>query len=126
MIVGCRLTRSVSGLYSPEMARSKEFDPRAALSAAVQAFWRDGYEKTSAWMTSWPPCASAVRACTTRLATKRELYLSALEAHRGISTQAAMQQLFASGRPLRVLIALLFGIAHESRAQIVMRGDACC
>jgi TetR/AcrR family transcriptional repressor of nem operon len=29
------------------VARTKEFDPQKALSAAVEVFWRNGYEKTS-------------------------------------------------------------------------------
>ena len=96
------------------MARSKEFDPHAALSAATQAFWRNGYEKTSL-----DDLMAAMHVGRQSLydtfGDKRELYLSALEAYRQ-STQVAMRQLFASGRPLRECFgALLFGIAHESR-----------
>jgi TetR/AcrR family transcriptional regulator, transcriptional repressor for nem operon len=29
------------------MARTKEFDPDKALAAAVNVFWRSGYEQTS-------------------------------------------------------------------------------
>ena len=81
------------------MARPKEFDPRTALSAAVQVFWRNGYEKTSL-----DDLMAAMQVGRQSLydtfGDKRELYLSALEAYRG-STQAAMQRLFASGHPLR-------------------------
>ena len=97
------------------MARPKEFDPRAALSAAVGVFWRNGYEKTSL-----DDLMAAMQVGRQSLydtfGDKRELYLSALEAYRG-STQAAMQRLFASGHPLRdCFAALLFGIVNESRA----------
>ena len=97
------------------MARPKEFDPRTALSAAVQVFWRNGYEKTSL-----DDLMAAMQVGRQSLydtfGDKRELYLSALEAYRD-STQAAMQRLFASGHPLRdCLAALLFGIVNESRA----------
>ena len=97
------------------MARSKEFDPHAALSAATQAFWRDGYEKTS--LDDLMAAMNVGRqSLYDTFGDKRELYLSALEAYRQ-SSQAAMRKLFASGRPLRDCFgALLFGIAHESRA----------
>jgi TetR/AcrR family transcriptional repressor of nem operon len=97
------------------MARPKEFDPRTALSAAVQVFWRNGYEKTSL-----DDLVAAMQVGRQSLydtfGDKRELYLSALEAYRD-STQAAMRRLFASGQPLRdCFAALLFGIVNESRA----------
>src|SRR6266705_1096852 len=97
------------------MARPKEFDPRTALSAAVQVFWRNGYEKTSL-----DELMAAMQVGRQSLydtfGDKRELYLSALEAYRD-STQAAMQRLFGSGHPLRdCFAALLFGIVNESRA----------
>jgi TetR/AcrR family transcriptional repressor of nem operon len=97
------------------MARPKEFDPDAALSAAVEVFWRNGYEKTSL-----DDLMSAMgigrQSLYDTFGDKRELYLSALEAYR-VSTQAAMRRLFASGKPLRDCFAtLLFGIVKESRA----------
>jgi TetR/AcrR family transcriptional repressor of nem operon len=96
------------------MARSKEFDPHAALSAATLAFWRGGYERTS--LDDLMQAMHIGRqSLYDTFGAKRELYLSALEAYRQ-STQTAMRQLLASGRPLRECFgALLFGIAHESR-----------
>ncbi len=97
------------------MARPKEFDPPAALSAAMQVFWRNGYEKTSL-----DDLMAAMQVGRQSLydtfGDKRELYLSALEAYRD-STQAAMRRLFSSGHPLRdCFAALLLGIVNESRA----------
>ena len=97
------------------MGRPKEFDPRTALSAAVQVFWRKGYEKTSL-----DDLMAAMQVGRQSLydtfGDKRELYLSALEAYRD-SAQAAMRRLFASGHSLRdCFAALLFGIVNESRA----------
>jgi TetR/AcrR family transcriptional repressor of nem operon len=97
------------------MARLKEFDPSVALSAAMEVFWRNGYEKTSL-----DHLVSAMQIGRQSLydtfGDKRELYLSALEAYRD-STQTAMRQLFASGKPLRDCFGmLLFGIVKESRA----------
>jgi TetR/AcrR family transcriptional repressor of nem operon len=97
------------------MARPKEFDPRTALSAAVQVFWRNGYEKTS--LNDLMAAMQVGRqSLYDTFGDKRELYLSALEAYRD-STQATMRRLFASGHPLRdCFAALLFGIVNESRA----------
>jgi AcrR family transcriptional regulator len=97
------------------MARPKEFDPPAALSVAMQVFWRNGYEKTSL-----DDLMAAMQVGRQSLydtfGDKRELYLSALEAYRD-STQAAMRRLFSSGHPLRdCFAALLLGIVNESRA----------
>ena len=98
------------------MARPKEFDPRTALSAAVQVFWRNGYEKTSL-----DDLMAAMQVGRQSLydtfGDKRELYLSALEEYRD-STQAAMRGLFASGHPVRDCFGtLLLGIVNESRAE---------
>lgn len=97
------------------MARPKEFDPRVALSAAVQVFWRNGFEKTS--LDDLMAATHVGRqSLYDTFGDKRELYLSALEAYRD-STQVAIRQLLASGRPLRdCFAAILFGIVDESRA----------
>jgi len=97
------------------MARPKEFEPDAALSAAVDVFWDRGFDGTSL-----DDLMVAMRVGRQSLydtfGDKRELYLRALDAYRA-STQDALRRLFASGRPLRECFgALLFGIANESRA----------
>jgi len=97
------------------MARPKEFEPDAALSAAVDVFWDRGFDGTSL-----DDLMVAMRVGRQSLydtfGDKRELYLRALDAYRA-STQDALRRLFASGRPLRECFgALLFGIVNESRA----------
>ena len=98
-----------------KMARPKEFEPDAALSAAVDVFWDRGFDGTSL-----DDLMVAMRVGRQSLydtfGDKRELYLRALDAYRA-STQDALRRLFASGRPLRECFgALLFGIVNESRA----------
>ncbi|GAC1410737.1 MAG: TetR/AcrR family transcriptional regulator [Candidatus Velthaea sp.] len=97
------------------MARTKEFDPEKALSAAVDVFWRNGYAKTS--LDDLIAGMSVGRqSLYDTFGDKRKLYLSALREYRD-TTQAAMRRLFASGHPLReCLSAILMGICNESRA----------
>ncbi|MER7844092.1 TetR family transcriptional regulator [Kitasatospora sp. NPDC096077] len=60
------------------MARTKEFDPDAALQAALELFWRRGYEATS--MTDLVEGLGIARASIyATFGSKRELYLRALE-----------------------------------------------
>jgi len=97
------------------MARPKEFEPDAALTAAVKVFWGRGFDRTSL-----DDLMAAMHVGRQSLydtfGDKRELYLRALDAYRE-STQQAMRRLFASGRPLRECFgAMLYGIVNESRA----------
>lgn len=97
------------------MARPKEFDPGTALAAAVDVFWRDGYDRASldALMAGMQVGRQSLY---DTFGDKRELYLRALARYRD-DTQAAMRRLFASGQPVRnCFAALLFGIVDESRA----------
>ncbi|MFE5588533.1 helix-turn-helix domain-containing protein, partial [Kitasatospora sp. NPDC056531] len=59
------------------MARTKEFDPDAALQAALELFWRRGYEATS--MADLVEGLGIARASIyATFGSKRELYLRAL------------------------------------------------
>lgn len=97
------------------MARSKEFDPEQALKAAVDVFWRNGYEKTS--LDDLMAGMNVGRqSLYDTFGDKRTLYLSALAEYRN-TTQEAMRRLFASGHPVRdCFSAILHGICNESRA----------
>jgi len=55
------------------MARPREFDEAAVLDAAIQQFWRRGYEATSVrtWLTRW---ASAGASLYNAFGDKRTLY----------------------------------------------------
>lgn len=98
-----------------KVARSKEFDPQQALTAAVDVFWRHGYEKTS--LDDLMAGMNVGRqSLYDTFGDKRSLYLSALDEYRK-TTQAAMKRLFESGHPVRECFgAILFGICSESRA----------
>lgn len=97
------------------MARHKEFEPDAALTAAVEVFWGRGFDRTSLDQLMAAMHVGRQSLYDT-FGDKRELYLRALDVYRE-STQQAMRRLFASGRPLHECFgALLFGIVRESRA----------
>ena len=60
------------------MPRSKQFEPEQALSSAMSAFWRHGYEATS--MEDLMDCMGIGRASIyNAFGNKRALFLSALE-----------------------------------------------
>lgn len=98
------------------MARPKAFDPSDALDAALATFWQRGYEKTSL-----DDLIAATRVGRQSLydtfGDKRALYLRSLDRYRE-TTQAALRDLFATGRPIRECVrAVLFGIVDEPKAK---------
>jgi len=104
-----------SGLYSPQMPRTKAFSPPEALSTAAKLFWGLGYEKTSLDMLM-SETGVARQSLYDTFGDKRSLYLKAL-AHYRDTSQAGLRRLFASGRPIRECFSkLLLGIADEPKA----------
>jgi TetR/AcrR family transcriptional repressor of nem operon len=108
------LTRAYLDSIIQNVARSKGFDPDQALKAAVDVFWRNGYEKTS--LDDLMAGMNVGRqSLYDTFGDKRSLYFSALGEYR-TATQEAMRRLFASGHPVRdCFSALLMGICNESR-----------
>jgi TetR/AcrR family transcriptional regulator, transcriptional repressor for nem operon len=98
------------------MARSKKFDPQQALAAAMEVFWRLGYENASLDVLT---CEMGIarQSLYDTFGDKRALYLKAL-AHYRDKSQASMRSLFRSTPTVRAgFRKLLFGLSAESRAQ---------
>jgi TetR/AcrR family transcriptional repressor of nem operon len=98
------------------MARTKKFDPQQALAAAMNVFWRLGYEGTSLDVLI-TEMGIARQSLYDTFGDKRSLYLKAL-AHYRDETNASMRRLFGSAPTVKDGFAqLLFGLSAESRAQ---------
>src|ERR1700683_3110377 len=98
------------------MARSKEFDEKQALAAAVDVFWRQGYENTSleALMREM---GIARQSLYDTFGDKRALYLKALAYYRD-QTNGEMQKMLDETPSVRDAFAkLLYGLAAETREQ---------
>ncbi len=98
------------------MARPKEFDPKIALSKAMNLFWRLGYENTSmeALMKNM---GIARQSLYDTFGDKRGLYLKALAYYRD-QTNGQMQKMLDEIPSVRDGFAkLLYGIAAETREQ---------
>ncbi|MGW7585426.1 TetR/AcrR family transcriptional regulator [Kitasatospora sp. NPDC054768] len=88
------------------MARTKEFDPDAALQAALELFWRRGYEATS--MADLVERLGIARASIyATFGSKRELYLRALERYCEQSDSARLLDLSRPGPALPAVRALV-------------------
>ncbi|MFS2217440.1 TetR/AcrR family transcriptional regulator [Telluria sp. Tellsp104] len=97
------------------MARTKVFDPAAALDAAVRVFWEQGYEATS---TDDLVRAMGIgrQSMYDTFGDKKQLYLAALT-HYTDTGGAALQHRLAAGRsPLGALEAFLREIAGADAA----------
>jgi AcrR family transcriptional regulator len=96
------------------MARTKVFDPAAALDAAVQVFWEQGYEATS---TDDLLRAMGIgrQSMYDTFGDKKQLYLAAL-AHYTDTGGAALRRRLAAGSPLAALEAFLRQIAGADAA----------
>jgi len=98
------------------MARTKKFDPKQALAAAMHVFWRLGYENASLDLLM-TEMGIARQSLYDTFGDTRALYLRVLAYYRDES-HASMRKLFNSAPTVRDGFAqLLFGLSAESRAQ---------
>ena len=98
------------------MARPKAFDEQVALAAAMQVFWRTGYERASLDVLLSAMGISKQSLYDT-FGDKRALYLKALAYYRD-QTLTSMRDLFASVRKTRDGFSrLLLGLSAESEEQ---------
>ncbi|MFF7453183.1 TetR/AcrR family transcriptional regulator [Kitasatospora sp. NPDC008115] len=97
------------------MARTKEFDPDAALQSALELFWRRGYEATS--MADLVEHLGIARASVyATFGSKRELYLRALERYGQQQQPVLLAELSQPGPVLPAVRALVRRFAGESAA----------
>ncbi|MGW0550149.1 TetR/AcrR family transcriptional regulator [Streptomyces altiplanensis] len=95
------------------MARTKEFDPDAALQAALELFWRRGYEATS--MADLVEHLGIGRASIyATFGNKHELYLKALDRYAASHNPRLLGELSQPGPALPAVRALLRRFASES------------
>jgi len=98
------------------MARTKEFEPEQALEAAVNVFWRLGYEHTSL-DTLMKEMGVARQSLYDTFGDKRALYLKALRHYRD-GNHAMMRELFAETKSVKEGFSkLLFDMSRESREE---------
>jgi TetR/AcrR family transcriptional repressor of nem operon len=98
------------------MARSKEFDEERALAAAMDLFWRQGYEYTSleALMREM---GIARQSLYDTFGDKRALYLKAMAFYRK-QTNSSLRELLASAPSVKEgFTRILLGLVAESREQ---------
>lgn len=97
------------------MARTKEFDPEAALQAALELFWRRGYEATS--MADLVEHLGIGRASLyATFGNKHELYLKALERYQE-QLPDLLGELSRPGPVLPAVRALVRRYADEATAE---------
>ncbi|MEV7289080.1 TetR family transcriptional regulator [Streptomyces sp. NPDC093252] len=95
------------------MARTKEFDPDAALQSALELFWRKGYEATS--MADLVEHLGIGRASLyATYGNKRDLYLKALDRYSEARAPGLTRELSRPGPALPAVRALVRRFAEES------------
>ncbi|MEV5429012.1 TetR/AcrR family transcriptional regulator [Streptomyces sp. NPDC052701] len=105
------------------MARTKEFDPDAALQAALELFWQRGYEATS--MSDLVTHLGIGRASIyATFGSKHELYLKALEHYQRERLPRMLRELSRPGPVLPAVRALVRAYAAEAAAED-LRGRGC-
>lgn len=103
------------------MARTKEFDPEAALRAALQLFWERGYEATS--IADLVECTGVARASLyATFGGKRELYLKALDRYGELADPELLAGLSQPGPALPAVRALVERYAREAAGAGGRRG----
>ncbi|QLE74683.1 TetR/AcrR family transcriptional regulator [Streptomyces rectiverticillatus] len=103
------------------MARTKEFDPDAALQSAVELFWRRGYEATSmADLVGHLGIARASLYAT--FGSKHELYLKALQRYSEQHSPRVAEELSRPGPALPAVRGLVTRFADEAADDELRRG----
>ncbi|MER5931998.1 TetR/AcrR family transcriptional regulator [Streptomyces sp. NPDC002054] len=97
------------------MARTKEFDPDAALRAALELFWRRGYEATS--MSDLVEHLGIGRASLyATFGNKHELFLKALDRYAEERRPLLLEELSRPGPALPAVRAVVRRFAAEAAA----------
>ncbi|CAM5304009.1 hypothetical protein SVIOM74S_00836 [Streptomyces violarus] len=95
------------------MARTKEFDPDAALQSALELFWRRGYEATS--MSDLVEHLGIGRASIyATFGSKHELYLKALDRYAETRDPSLLAELSQPGPALPAVRAVVRRFAAEA------------
>ncbi|MEU6480829.1 TetR family transcriptional regulator [Streptomyces sp. NPDC047017] len=95
------------------MARTKEFDPDAALQSALELFWRRGYEATS--MADLVEHLGIGRASLyATFGSKHELYLKAFDRYGENSDAVLLRELSRPGPALPAVRAVIRRFAAEA------------
>ena len=103
------------------MARTKEFDPDAALQAALELFWQRGYEATS--MSDLVGHLGIGRASIyATFGSKHELYLKALDRYGELVDPGLLDELSQPGPTLPAVRALVRRFAAEAGSDRRTRG----
>ncbi|MDX3754216.1 MULTISPECIES: helix-turn-helix domain-containing protein [Streptomyces] len=98
------------------MARTKEFDPDAALRSALELFWRRGYEATS--MTDLVEHLGVGRASIyATFGNKHELYLKALDRYQQARNPQLLRELSQPGPALPAVRAVVRRFATEATTE---------
>ncbi|MCZ0998885.1 TetR/AcrR family transcriptional regulator [Streptomyces mirabilis] len=98
------------------MARTKEFDPDAALRSALELFWRRGYEATS--MTDLVEHLGVGRASIyATFGNKHELYLKALDHYQQARNPQLLRELSQPGPALPAVRAVVRRFATEATTE---------
>ncbi|WP_217239841.1 TetR/AcrR family transcriptional regulator [Streptomyces sp. AC555_RSS877] len=98
------------------MARTKEFDPEAALQSALELFWRRGFEATS--MSDLVEHLGIGRASIyATFGNKHELYLKALDRYERAGLTRIVRELSQPGPALPAVRAVVRRYAAESAAE---------
>ncbi|MGA5216252.1 TetR/AcrR family transcriptional regulator [Streptomyces cinereoruber] len=98
------------------MARTKEFDPDAALRAALELFWARGYEATT--MADLVEHLGVGRASIyATFGNKHELYLKALDRYAESQDPRLVEELSAPGPALPAVRALVRRFAAEAATE---------
>jgi TetR/AcrR family transcriptional regulator, transcriptional repressor for nem operon len=104
-----------NGHYADGMARTKEFDPARALDAALELFWRRGYEATS--MADLVEHLGIGRASVYgTFGGKHELYLRALDRYIDATDARVIERLSRPGPALPAVLELIDWYAGEAGA----------
>lgn len=104
-----------------EVARTKEFDPDAVLQAALELFWRRGYEATS--MSDLVDRLGIGRASIyATFGSKRALYLKALDRYTEVMDPRLLADLSAPGLALPAVRSVVRRFAEEAACDETRRG----
>lgn len=103
------------------MARTKEFDPDVALTAALDVFWRQGYAATSMDDLA-RQLGLGKQSIYATFGNKRELYLRALERYRAVNSADLVELLAGADPVLPAIRGVLMSFVDEALLDEDRRG----